>query len=102
MHTGATPYTIYETILRGNHRPHWNHDMNEIANIGCTTYHNYSILYSWNSTNNYNNFDPNIVYGLCMRGYIHTMEVFESGSRWDNIFNADKGATEITSFTNFI
>jgi len=62
--------------------------------LGCTTYHNFTTFNSWNSTNNYNNFDPDIVYGLCMRGYIHTIEVFESNKRWDGIYDADNSATE--------
>ena len=30
------------------------------------------------------------------------MEVYEASGRWDTIFNADLGASEITSITNFV
>ena len=102
MHFAPNYYTIYETILKGTMLLLWTHDYNEVMILGCTTYHNFTSYSSWNSTNNYNVLDPNLVYGLCFRGYIHTIEVYDINWRWDSIYNADNAATEKPAIIGFV
>ena len=110
-HVGT--YSKYETFFKGYYyKNYWNSlpstDADEIVVLGCKTYTNWPNTASWLTPNIF----PDPVYGLCMQGWIHTIEIwttrdnsyFDSAKwnrNWDFIFNADL-ETRTQFETNFV
>jgi hypothetical protein len=55
--------------------------------VGCKAY----ITGSTNGPNNWlpGKFPDDLVYGLCMKGWINTIEVWRDPNEWDALFNID-------------
>jgi len=88
LHTAS--YSKYETIFKGYYYYDYaSNTYDDIVVLGCKSYEN------WGSTSTPWTNPPtptwptDAVYGLCMRGWIHTIEIWSDSTNWDSIFNAD-------------
>jgi len=48
------------------------------------------------------NWPTDVVYGLCMKGWINTIEVWSASGNWDGIYNADTESHTLNIDTNFV
>ncbi len=106
-------YDKYETFFKGYYYKNYydntySTDADEVVVLGCKTYANWPEPSTWATTAVF----PDPVYGLCMQGWIHTIEIWtprdaahgvagKYNTNWDYIFNADTDSR--TSFeTDFV
>jgi hypothetical protein len=82
-------YDKYESLLKGYYYKDFNDnskpDRDSVVVLGCKTYTNWPAPSTWTSATVF----PDPVYGLCMTGWIHTIEIWAADGNWDTIFNAD-------------
>lgn len=91
FHTGAKLFDIYEAYSKG---------VREFTNddtlvLGCMTYLGLGPTGGSSASSSYWSTQPtDVLYGLCMKGWINTIEVYRSGivnydTKFDALFNAD-------------
>jgi hypothetical protein len=72
--------------------------LDDIWLIGCKAYITGPTSYP--STWAAGTFPNELVYGLCMKGWINTIEIWRDQESWDDLFDAD---TELRAdFNNFV
>ena len=102
-------YNKYESVFHGYYYYYYTSggvQSDEIVVLGCKTYQEWAHSSTWTiSMTNPSTADP--VYGLCMKGWIHTIEIWTTGTagywaqNWDYVFNADL-PNERTDLDNLI
>lgn len=94
LHVAPTIYSKYETFFRGYYKPASDSGKNDdVYVLGCKTYQTWGSTGNWPhaATKTYvtSSWPTDVVYGLCMKGWINTFEVWKASGNWDTIFNAD-------------
>lgn len=81
-HVGT--YDKYETFFKGYYYKNYNDatfpENDEVVVLGCKTYTNWPEPSTWTTTTAF----PDPVYGLCMKGWIHTIEIWTTLGSTEN------------------
>jgi hypothetical protein len=91
-------YSKYETFFKGYYLPAYSSNYrDDTIVLGCKTYKPWNTVSSWPG-----NWPTDVVYGLCMKGWINMIEVWSASGNWDVLFNADSDSYSTSVETNFI
>ena len=95
--TAPNYYTEYQTFFKGYYLPGIGlHD--DTIVLGCKTYQQWGSISAWPGS-----WPTDVVYGLCMKGWINTIEIWSAWGNWDWIYNADTNSPHTTYIdTNFV
>lgn len=111
QHTTAPYYSKFETVFKG----YYYQGNDDITILGCKTYQmmgNTAYLPSKAGSYVYNAapatpptttlWPTDIQYGLCMKGWINTIEIWSAAGNWDTLFNIDTESRSTNIETNFL
>ncbi len=86
QHVAPNIYSKYETNFKGFYDAYWGYDDDEVVIFGCKTYQTWgdtTVLPGWPGS-----WPSDANYGLCMKGWINTFEIYPAWGNWDGLFNA--------------
>lgn len=80
-------YNKYESVFHGYYYYYYGssspNQFDEVVVLGCKTYQNWADSSTWSASMTVPaNADP--VYGLCMKGWIHSIEIWTTGNGYSN------------------
>lgn len=84
LHTTSPYYSTYETFVKGYYEPAQSGLNDDTIILGCRTMDRFGSSGGWPGS-----WPADLVYGMCMKGWINTIEVYADNGNWDDILNVD-------------
>lgn len=101
-HAGAKPFSIYEGFSKGIRK----FDIDDTIVLGCMTYLALGRTGTTSPTSSDWPQPDDVLYGLCMKGWINTIEIFRNAAgqdvKFDPLFNADVDVSPAPDMDSFI
>ena len=94
LHVSPTVYSKYESYIKGYYYTAASGTADEVVVFGCKMSNSWGTTASWPNTFNpvsyaASTWPTDVLYGLCMKGWINSIDIWGAGGNWDSIFNAD-------------